>query len=106
MLRITIHEEPWSVTFQLEGRLAGRWVQELEECWQRTAQPQDKPSVRVDLAGVTFVDPEGEACLVEMHRQGAELLAADCLTKAVVDEITQRRPPTNGQAQTDNDKET
>jgi hypothetical protein len=24
-----------------------------------------------------------------MHRQGAEFVAADCLTKAVVDEITQ-----------------
>ena len=40
------------------------------------------------LAGVTFVDAEGQACLVGLHRQAAELVAADCLTKAVVDEIT------------------
>ena len=92
MLKITIHEEASSLTFQLEGRLAGRWVQELEECWQRTAVTQQKPIVRVDLAGVTFVDAEGQACLVGMHRQGAELVAADCLTKAVVDEITQGLP--------------
>ena len=93
MLRITVREELGSVTFQLEGRLAGRWVQELKECWQRTAATQQKPIVRVDLAGVTFVDTEGQACLVALHHQGAELVAADCLTKAVVDEITQGQPP-------------
>ena len=93
MLRITVHEEPRSVTFQLEGRLAGRWVQELKECWQRTAATQQKPIVRVDLAGVTFVDAEGQACLLALHHQGAELVATDCLTKAIVDEITQGQPP-------------
>ena len=92
MLRITVHEEPRCVTFQLEGRLAGRWVQELKDCWHRTAATQQKPIVRVDLAGVTFVDADGQACLMAMHQQGAELVAADCLTKAVVDEITQKHP--------------
>jgi len=93
MLRITVHEEPRSVTFQLEGRLAGRWVQELKECWQRTTATQQKPIVRVDLAGVTVVDAEGQACLIGMHHQGAELVAADCLTKAIVAEITETRRP-------------
>ena len=89
MLRITVHEDPSSVTFQLEGRLAGRWVRELKECWQRTAATQQKPIVRVDLTGVTFVDAEGQACLLALHHQGAELVAADCLTKAIVAEINQ-----------------
>jgi hypothetical protein len=31
MLRITVHEVPRSLTFQLEGGLAGPWLQELEE---------------------------------------------------------------------------
>jgi anti-anti-sigma regulatory factor len=93
MLRITVREELRSVTFQLEGRLAGRWVRELEECWQRTVVTQQRRIVRVDLAGVTFVDAEGEAYLAVLHQHGAELVAADCLTKAVVDEITQGQPP-------------
>ena len=50
-----------------------------------------KPIVRVDLTGVTFIDAAGQACLAAMHRQGAEFIAPDCLTKAVVAEITQ--PP-------------
>ncbi len=30
----------------------------------------------------------GKACLAALHRQGAELVAADCLMNAVVAEIT------------------
>ena len=88
MLRITVHDNPQALTFQLEGRLAGPWVQELKECWQSTLAHRDKPILRVDLTGVTFIDDAGKACLAAMHRQGAELVAADCLTKEIVAEIT------------------
>jgi anti-anti-sigma regulatory factor len=88
MLRITVHDNPGSLTFQLEGRLAGPWVRELEECWQSTLARHCKPVLRVDLTGVTFIDDAGKACMAALHRQGAEFVAADCLTKAVVAEIT------------------
>jgi hypothetical protein len=42
----------------------------------------------VDLTEVTFIDAAGKACLAALHRQGAEFVAADCLTSAVVAEIT------------------
>jgi anti-anti-sigma regulatory factor len=87
MLRITVHDKPGSLTFHLEGRLAGPWVRVLEECWQGTLARQRKPILRVDLTGVTFIDAAGQACLATMHRRGAEFVAADCLTKAVVAEI-------------------
>jgi hypothetical protein len=89
MLRITIHEKTESLTFQLEGRLAGPWVQVLEECWQSTRARECKPMIRVDLKGVTSIDAAGKRCLKDLHRQGAEFIASDCLTKAVVAEITQ-----------------
>jgi anti-anti-sigma regulatory factor len=89
MLRITVHHKPLALTFQLEGRLAGPWLQELEECWQSTLARKSKPILRVDLTEVTFIDAAGKTCLAALHRQGAEFLAADCLIKAVVDEITQ-----------------
>jgi len=44
--------------------------------------------VRVDLTGLTFVDDAGKACLAAMHRDGAEFIAPDCLTKGIVAEIT------------------
>ena len=50
---------------------------------------EHKALLRVDLTGVTAIDAAGRACLVALHRQGAEFIAADCLTKAMVAEITQ-----------------
>ncbi len=40
MLRITVHNKPQVITFQLEGRLAGPWLRELEECWKSTLAQQ------------------------------------------------------------------
>ena len=103
MLRITVHDNPRDLTFQLEGILAGPWLRELEECWQGTLARRRKPILRVDLTGVTFIDAAGEACLAALHRQGAEFVAADCLTRAIVAEITQQPLPgcacPNGQGQ-------
>jgi hypothetical protein len=90
MLRITVHDNPQSLTFQLEGRLAGPWLRELEMCWQSTLARQRRPILRVDLTGVTYIDAAGKVCLAAMHGQGAEFIAADCLTKAIVAEITKR----------------
>jgi hypothetical protein len=89
MLRITVHDSPRTLTFQLEGRLAGPWLRELEECWKNVLASQPQPILRVDLSGVTFINAAGQVCLAAMHFQGAEFVAPDCLTKAVVDEITQ-----------------
>src|SRR5262249_11691321 len=93
MLRITVHSNGRALTFQLEGRLAGPWLRVLEECWQSTLARRGELPLRLDLTGVTFIDAAGKACLAAMHRQGAEFVAADCLTKAVVAEITQAPLP-------------
>jgi anti-anti-sigma regulatory factor len=93
MLRITVHNNPQALTFQLEGRLAGPWLQELEECWQSTLAQQHRPILRIDLTGVTFIDEAGQACLAALHRQGAEFLAPDCLTKAIVADVTRPSLP-------------
>jgi anti-anti-sigma regulatory factor len=96
MLRITVHEILEFLTFQLEGKLAGAWVWEVEECWQQTLAGRCGVAVRFDLSGVTFIDAAGKAFLADMHRQGAELVAVDCLMKAIVAEITESPIPTMG----------
>jgi hypothetical protein len=48
---------------------------------------KDKRSLRVDLSGLTFVDDAGKACLAAMYHEGADLVANDCLTQSIVDEI-------------------
>ncbi len=73
MLRITVHDNPQAVTFQLEGSVAGPWLRVLQESWQGTLARRRKPNFRVDLTWVTFIDAAGEACLAAMHRQGAEV---------------------------------
>ena len=100
MLRITIHDGPPTLTFQLEGRLAGPWVGELKECWRGALASRREPILRVDLTEVTSIDAAGRACLTALHRQGTEFIAADCLTKAVVAEITHKPAPDRG-ARTD-----
>ena len=76
-------------------------MKEVEQCWQSTLAHQRKPILRVDLTGVTFIDDAGKACLAAMHRQGAELVAADCLTKDIVAEITQASLPEDGEPHDD-----
>jgi ABC-type transporter Mla MlaB component len=85
MLKITTHTDATATTLELEGKLAGPWVQELERCWQEAVQV-NRP-VKVRLKVVTFIDGAGRKLLAEMHRQGAELIADGCMTKAITEEI-------------------
>ena len=90
MLRITTHTTADALTFQLEGRLVGPWVTELRDCWRRI--PCDgKRAVHIDLRSVTYVDAGGKELLADLHRQGAQLFASDCLMRAVVAEIENTR---------------
>ena len=95
MLRVTVHKTPQFVTFQLEGRLSGPWLKELENCWKDTIARNGNPMLRVDLTGLTFADEAGKRCLARMHREGAEFVAPDCLTKDIVAEITERSQPSS-----------
>ena len=87
MLKITTQIDPTRTIFELEGRLAGAWVQELQDCWRKAAN-SDRP-VRVMVCEVTFIDDKGKALLAEMHQQGAELVAEGCMNSAIVEEIKQ-----------------
>jgi hypothetical protein len=91
MLRITVHDKAAVLTFQLEGRLAGPWVRVLEECWQSALARRRQPVLRVDLIGVTSIDAAGKSCLAALHGQGAEFVAADCQTDAIVAEISRQQ---------------
>jgi hypothetical protein len=96
MLRITVHNNSQSITFQLEGRLSGPWIAELDKCWHRTLQNETQPAIRVDLTGLTFLDNAGKEYLHKMHCRGAEFVAADCETKSIIDEITNNSSAANG----------
>ena len=68
MLRISVASDSGrAVQFQLEGNLAGPWVEELRRLAD-DALSQEK-IVSLDLHGVRFVDTQGVALLREFSRR-------------------------------------
>ena len=76
-----------SMLLMLEGRLVGPWVEELNSYWRQMSVNQQSCAV-IDLTGVTFIDANGKALLTRLWQQGAELRAAGCLTRCIIEEIT------------------
>jgi|RhiMetdeSRZDD1v2_1073273.scaffolds.fasta_scaffold738104_3 anti-anti-sigma regulatory factor len=85
MLKITTHNDPGQISFELEGRLTGAWVEEFKTCWQQAAAANKQVVVR--LKEVMFVDEAGKKLLIDMHNQGATLAAEGCMMKAIIEEI-------------------
>lgn len=87
MLRITCHCEENGTTLELEGRLAGAWVTELQRVWRETEQTGKRPIV-VNLAAVSYVDADGKRLLSDMCRAGIGFEASGCLMRWLVDDMT------------------
>ena len=75
-MRIQVDELDDSVKFQVEGRLAGAWVPELEQCWQSAVIDHPERKISVDLSGVTCVDQAGQYLLRLMSRDGVNITGA------------------------------
>jgi hypothetical protein len=87
MLRVTIKQVESAETWELEGKLSGDWVKELERCWKDRSSPADI-SLQIHLKAVSYIDTAGKQLLTEMHGRGVEIRGGGCMTKAVVEEIT------------------
>ena len=89
MLKITTHDSPAAVTFQVEGKLVAAWASELERAWSAySAEPKARV---VDLTGTLFIDEEGKRVLTKLFREGAFFRTAGPLTCSIVAEITGKR---------------
>jgi hypothetical protein len=93
MLRVTIDRDASLITFKLEGRLAGEWVDELERAWAETGQAK---LIKVDLTGVMFVDEEGKKLLGRMLEEGSNLYATDCMNRSIIEQLKRKRHPHAG----------
>ena len=68
MLRISVaSDSSQAIQFQLEGNLAGPWVEELRRLAADALS--QKKAVSLDLRGVRFVDTLGVALLREFSRR-------------------------------------
>lgn len=93
MLRITTtNDDNSTMGLQVEGKLAGPWVQVLRDAWERRLARPGGAATCVDLRGVTYVDADGRALLAEMSGQNAQFLARDCQMKAILAELGQPKP--------------
>ncbi len=93
MLRASYSNDAAGQRWQLCGRLAGSWVDELRACWRNSRR---LPGARVvlDLTDVTFIDEAGEELLAEMLSDGVEFVAAGVENKDLLEGLKHngRRP--------------
>jgi len=85
VIRITAQQEPSATRLFLEGKLAGRCVDELDKCWQTC--PSEEVALLVDLTNVSFVDDHGRELLARMHDNGIKLFSTSLMTKCLIEEI-------------------
>jgi hypothetical protein len=90
MLRVTIKRADSAETWELEGKLAGDWVKELDRCWKERSLSAGVP-LHLHLKTISYIDAAGKQLLSEMHGRGVEIKGCGCMTKAVIEEITRLR---------------
>jgi ABC-type transporter Mla MlaB component len=88
MLKMTIHDAAGQRRLELDGRLAGVWVSELEHCWRTAKASHPNRTVAVDLTGVTLIDQAGRYLLQWMHRDGVRFVASDLMLQDILDHVT------------------
>jgi hypothetical protein len=87
MLKITVHDAVDQLRVELEGRLAGAWVCELEQCWHTAKAGCLHRQLTVDLTNVTFIDQAGRYLLQLMHRDGVCFVASGLMQQELAEHI-------------------
>ena len=90
MLKVTVRTGEGGEIWELEGKLAGDWVGELERCWRDREKRSGTASLQLHMKSVSYVDSSGKHLLAEMHGRGVEIQGGGCVINAVVDEITRK----------------
>ncbi len=90
MFRISVEEQNHWVLLRLEGRLAGPFVTELEDCWALVLARLENRGLIINLDAITFVDLRGKALLAEIYSAGARLKGKGAQSRYLVQEIEQR----------------
>ncbi len=87
MMKIETKEVDGGLILQVEGRLTGAFVPELEHCWRAARAGQPAQRISVDLKGVTCIDRSGRYLLQLMHASGAGFLKAGLAVQDIIDQV-------------------
>jgi anti-anti-sigma regulatory factor len=90
MMKIEIQESGESVILMVEGRLAGAFAAELENCWNVARAAHPRSTISVDLKNVTCVDRAGRYLLQMMHRHGVPFLRAGLAVQDILEQIMEQ----------------
>jgi anti-anti-sigma regulatory factor len=95
VLKISVKDEQAQkqLLLEVEGRLAGPWVEELDRCWESERRRSPSEGVVVRLANVTFIDEAGKELLTKIFHAGAKLEGRGCLVRAIIAGITGKALP-------------
>ncbi len=89
MLRISVKDdEPHKqLLLEVEGRLAGPWVGELERSWEAERRRAPSEEILVRLSNVTFIDDAGKELLGKIFHAGGKLEGNGCMVRAIIARI-------------------
>ncbi len=88
-LRISIQEDDQAIAVNLEGRLTGPWVAELQGAWQELIPRICERKLSLDLRNMTYADADGKRVLREIvDRTRVELIASSPWSRYLADEIS------------------
>jgi hypothetical protein len=89
MLKISVKDEELQkkVLLEVEGRLAGPWVGELERCWEGERKRVAPEVIVVRLANVSFIDDAGRELLSRISNAGSKLEGHGCMVRAIIARI-------------------
>lgn len=90
MLKISVKNEDSrkQLLLEVEGRLAGPWVEELERSWDSERRKASSEDIVVRLSGVTFIDEAGKGLLSKIFQAGSRLEGSGCMVRAIIARIT------------------
>ncbi len=90
MMKIQIKEIGDQLILQVEGRVVGAFVPELEHCWQTARAGHPDRKISVDLKSVTCVDSAGRRLLQLMHSDGVGFLRAGLAIQDILEQVMEQ----------------
>jgi hypothetical protein len=84
VLRITFQTATDVVLLNLEGSIAGPWVEELRKAWLKSTKMTGGELVNVDLGAVSFADERGRDLLLRMRKKGVILKRASSFLRYIL----------------------
>jgi len=91
VVKIQVKELEDRIVLEVEGRLAGAFVPEVQNAWGTVVAGRPGCKVHLDLENVRRVDRELRTLGRSMHGKGVEFLRPGLATQDILDEVLQKQ---------------